>query len=99
MTNDRILDSRLRAAIRRHFSVSNQCVPIEVLDHIDLPKPNGVEGDPGGWFTRGGTPIHSPNAYAKSGWSNMTYLTDGRIITITLAWLANFIRKNRPYTT
>jgi hypothetical protein len=47
----------------------------------DVAEPT-ISGKRGGWFTRGGTPVRHPSAYAKRGWSNLVYRRDSRVITI-----------------
>ncbi len=68
-----------RALIRVKFGVSNH-VPVEEAD-VESPVLHGSEG---GWFTKGGTPISHPSAYAKRGWSNMTYESSTRIIFVPM---------------
>ena len=64
----------------------NNNVPIYVIDGDQPPKAYGSKG---GWFTRGGSRIDHPGSYAKSGWSNMVYRTDGRKIKVGKEWLKN----------
>lgn len=65
-----IISKELRVWARKQVNAPKNC-PVNISDEatsIDLV------GEPGGWFTKGGTPITYPNAYAKSGWSNMKYI-------------------------
>lgn len=60
-------------------------VPVRVIDGRLAPR---LVGRRGGHFTRGGTPIRYPNAYARRGRSNMIYRTSTRRIYVGSQWLA-----------
>jgi hypothetical protein len=62
--------SKQRSAIRKLKNASNH-VPVFVIPG-SYQKPI-LSGEYGGYFTKGGARIDSPNAYAKKGWSNMEY--------------------------
>lgn len=74
---DQRLYSAQRSKLREKFGVSNNVPVLE--DEVSKPK---LIGENGGWFTRGGTPIHAPSSYAKSGWSNMVYQTSTQVIVV-----------------
>lgn len=66
-----------RRLLRNLIGVSNN-VPIVVGD-VAEPR---LTGSYGGWFTKGGSIIHYPSAYAKRGRSNMVYRRSTLKITI-----------------
>jgi len=57
-----------RTFLRSLFNVSNNVQVIE--GQVDKPI---LEGEAGGWFTKGGNRIFHPPSYGKRGWSNMKY--------------------------
>ena len=59
-------------------------VPVILTDGDYAPT---VSGTRGGFYTRGGTPIAHPSAYAKKGFSNMVYHTSTRQIHVGAMWL------------
>lgn len=61
-------DAKDRTKIRAIFRVTAH-VPI-IEDNVDKPT---LDGESGGWFTKGGTPISHPSAYSKKDFSNMVY--------------------------
>lgn len=66
---DEMHTAKIRASLRAQFNVS---VHVPVIESADVATVE-LTGRRGGWFTRGGTRIHSPSAYSRRGWSNMTY--------------------------
>ena len=77
--------SAQRSQIRRIVGRS-RCnnIPVAVIDGNSSPK---LSGKPGGWFTRGGTPIAHPSAYSRSGWSNMMYVRSSEAIEVGAEWI------------
>jgi len=85
-----------RTIIRNIYGCHNS-VPVEIDSANPYAWPE-YHGEPGGHFTRGGTPIAHPNAYAKSGWSNMVYRCSTERITVgsqVYAWIERELDK-RP---
>ena len=81
-----VITSKVRTSIRSVFSLGcNTSVPVTVIDGALPPK---LLGSRGGHFTRGGTRIAHPGAYAKSGWSNMVYRCATRRIVVGDKWVA-----------
>lgn len=71
----------------------NRCVDITsynvhakivVVDGAEAPH---TEGERGGWYTRGGTPIVHPGAYSRKGWSNMDYHCSTLHVVVGRGWL------------
>ncbi|RLB70464.1 MAG: hypothetical protein DRH04_03525 [Deltaproteobacteria bacterium] len=83
------MNKAINAMVRRAAGVKNQSVPVLVADN-EGHKPL-VLGTPGGWFTRGGTPIHAPTTYRNQGWSNMVYECDDRQIIVGEKWITRKI--------
>ena len=80
------MSSTIRTFIRAQFNLqTTTSVPVEVIDGHLPPKLLGTRG---GHFTRGGTRIRHPGAYARFGWSNMVYRTSSRRIVVGNAWVA-----------
>lgn len=50
--------------------------------------PPTMHGRAGGFYTRGGTPIAYPSAYARVGWSNMQYCCSTLECKVGIDWLA-----------
>lgn len=76
------LIAKKRTKIRLQFNVPNN-VPVY---EEDVPEPK-IVGSRGGWFTRGGKPIHFPSAYSKKGRSNMVYQCSTRTIIVPIGTL------------
>ena len=58
-------------------------VPVRLVPGNQAPE---LVGERGGHFTKEGTRISHPGAYAKSGWSNMEYRTDSREVVVGAEW-------------
>lgn len=62
-------------------------------------------GERGGWHTKGGARILYPSAYSKSGWSNMVYQTDDRVLVVQADFALKLLKpsvwanvsENSPY--
>lgn len=75
-----------RTAIRSRFNLE-KVTSVPVVSIPGSLMPPKLTGKRGGWFTIGGTMIYHPNAYAKKGWSNMTYRCSTRVIYVGANWL------------
>jgi hypothetical protein len=58
-----------RSRVRAFFGVSNA---VPVIESPDVAE-RTLTGNPGGHFTRGGSPVRFPSAYARKGFSNLVY--------------------------
>lgn len=70
-------DAKDRTKIRAMFKATAH-VPI-IEDDVEVPK---LDGEPGGWFTKSGSPIAYPSAYSRKGFGNMVY--KGSSLTIRI---------------
>jgi hypothetical protein len=70
--------------IRRLANASRNNLAVRIVPGCRSPKEVGH-----GWYymTLGGRVINHPSAYAKRGWSNMTYVSATRRIEVGAAWL------------
>lgn len=87
-----VTHSKFRKAVRE-AAKANSYVPVEVVDDQDLSEPE-VHGEQGGYYTKGGSPIYHPNAYAKRGWSNMEYRCSTIAALTPKDWAQEFCEKN-----
>lgn len=95
--------ARLRARLRRLVGGARTGCPryFRVVEGAGLD----IRGEAGGWYTRGGSPIYHPTAYAQVGWSNMVYRRDTRVVYVGVErleelatrepWLARALRRAR----
>lgn len=61
---------QLRTRIRSLFGLERRTnIPVIVVSGYGLT----LKGKKGGHYTKGGTPVSHPSAYAKRGWSNLIY--------------------------
>ena len=84
------MDKTLKVFARRFLKIRNNAVPVNIVDDYHGPV---TTGEKGGWFTAGGDPIRYPSAYSRSGWSNMVYMTDGRVVWVGRGWLDRQIKR------
>ena len=75
--------------IRSHLGHTAGRFPVQVMSGN---SPAVVSGEYGHWTTRGGTPVHYPQAYARKGWSNLVYHGSTIHATVGINWL----EKNLP---
>lgn len=75
-------DAKIRTKIREKFGAPNN-VPVIEADVI-CPM---LIGESGGFFTKGGTRISHPSAYAKKGFSNMCYICSTYVIKVPKRFL------------
>lgn len=79
-------ESSLRSRVRAQFGLErSRNIPVNVLPDSDQAPE--LSGTAGGFFTRGGTPIAFPSAYARRGWSNMFYQCCTREISVGAKWI------------
>lgn len=85
--------ARLRARLRRMLGAATTGCPryFRVVEGTGLY----TRGEAGGWYTRGGSPIYHPTAYAQVGWSNMEYRRDTRVIYVGVARLQELVTQER----
>jgi hypothetical protein len=97
MKNKYELSASERASVRKNTAGVGNHVPIIIQSAVTDSDGDAADwayfGEPGGWFTKGGTPISHPGAYSRSGWSNMQYITSSEVIEVEADW---FLRKFRP---
>ena len=70
MNNQEKLARKYRTAVRK-LAGSYRACPVEII--FNSSKKPKVVGSGWHYETRGGRYIDHPNAYAKTGWSNMVY--------------------------
>lgn len=77
-----LTDIKIRSAARRAVNVRDY-IPVIVTNDVNAPK---LTGSYGGYYTRGGTPVTYPSAYAKVGWSNLIYKKSTIAVKVPIQW-------------
>ena len=82
LTNN--INARRRTAARRAVHVSSA---VSVTETAGVEKPTLI-GEAGGHFTKSGDRITYPGAYARRGFSNMTYVGSTQQVLVPVGYFA-----------
>lgn len=71
--------------IARTVAGAHKSCHVDVVAGDSAPQ---LAGESYYWETRGGRRINHPGAYARSGWSNMSYVSSSLRVEVGSDWLA-----------
>lgn len=73
-----------RRAARKLAGAHASC-PVYVVEGNAAPA---IAGQSYHWETRGGRRVYHPSAYARTGWSNLVYVSSTLCVEVGAEWLA-----------
>jgi hypothetical protein len=65
------------------LSARSNAIPVVVVAGKQPPK---LEGEAGGHYTKGGTPVRHPSAYSRKGWSSLEYRSSTERVVVGRDW-------------